>query len=301
MTSEDRLPLRAYAELALANAMRYLPVGWTSAIGAALGEREVLRAAKSGKLWVKRFNENIEVLRAATTPAEQRKYLVEYGRQVGRLYAEYTILQKIDRQGRLAIEGKENLKDLKTPVIFVAPHMSNWELVGKVMTLMGNPGCGLYEPRENKVRMRIANEARLAWGDESSLISTRSAGVILQLTRKLAAGHNLLIYADEEKQNYVQAPALGRDIPYAGNRWLVARLAVRHNIDVVPVCIERTDKTYFKAVIGRRLEMPSQGSSETKARVLADQIDEYFDTWVRSRPEHWYWLPMLDLNESPTG
>jgi lauroyl/myristoyl acyltransferase len=281
--------------------MRHLPVSWTSAIGAVIGELVARHAARSNNLWVTRFYKNIEKLKGISSAELLKKHLIEYGRQTGRLHAEYTVLKKINQQGYITIKGEKNIGDTNKPVIFISSHLSNWELTGKVLTLMDNPSNVLVLPIEGEDRARIVNEARLSWRKASSpiapLISTDSPMAMKHLAKKLSAGENLLIFTDELRQDYVSAPSLGRDIPYAGNRWLVARLAVQQNVDVIPLCVQRSRKIDFTILIGKRISAPSGGDKNNKAKYIADQIDHKLDSWVRNKPEHWFMITMLDLDK----
>ena len=283
-------------EIGLAEAMRYLPVSWTSGIGAKLGEITVRKAEKNNDPWIKRFYMNAEQLCGARSINDQRALLLAYGRQVGRVYAEYTILQKMNHQGLIEVIGEEHLQNTSKPVLFTSPHMANWEVVFKILSEQKESACVLYEPRESKARMEIANRARVAWSKKICLASTSEPMVMRKLDKFLSEKTNLYILADEEKAGFVSAPSLGRDLPYVGNRWMLSRLAAKHGVDVIPVYVERTASTSFKIHIDEKIS-PNPSLDRTKAaKQIADQIDEKFDAWVRRQPEHWYWLPHFDSN-----
>ncbi len=288
--------LLSHLEVALTETMRFLPVSWTSGIGAKLGELTVKKAEKNDAPWVRRFNANVEHLCNAQLPSDQQALLHAYGEQVGRLYAEYTILQKMSRQGRIEIDGEKNLQNLTKPVVFTSPHLANWEVIFQVFAERGEPTCVLYEPREGEARMKIANRARLAWGDNITLASTQEPMVMRKLDSLLREKSNLYILADEEKSGFVFSPSLGRDLPYAGNRWMLSRLAARHLIDVVPLYVTRFASTRFKIHIDPKITPDPNLERIQRAKQISDQIDQKFDRWVRQKPEHWYWLPQLDFN-----
>lgn len=117
-----------------------------------------------------------------------------------------------------------------------------------------------------------------------------------QINRALACKKNLLLYVDEEKGGYVWAPSLGRELPYAGNRWMAARLAVRHEIDIVPVYVEQVAEARYRIVIEAKLQRGG-GTETSRARSLADQLEQRLDEWIRARLEQWYWLPSLALDK----
>ena len=89
---------------------------------------------------------------------------------------------------------------------------------------------------------------------------------------------------------------LGRRIPYTGNRWLTARLAVRYRADILPVHVERVGAARFRLVIAPKLVALGSDEDE-RARSLADQMDGLLNSWIGSQPDHWYGLWEFDLDQ----
>lgn len=294
--------LKDLSEIVLAKVMRHLPITWAARLGGYLGARQGRKGIAAGRVWVRRLHNNLEALCGITDPQERERRIVEHTRRVGQVYAEIPIQDRIAAEGRLEIVGEENLRNLTKPVIIATCHLANWELIGRIPQLIGGSWLDIFLPLDNDVRARVAHEARQRWivkgVIEGELIGA-SPSSLLHINRAIAKGSNLILFIDEEKNGYVWAPSLGRQIPYAGNRWFAARLAVRHNIDILPVYIEPAGLGSYRAIIEPRITAPSEGDAESKARSLADTLDQRLDSWVRKWPEHWYWLPLLDLKKSP--
>ena len=291
--------MKPETELLLGKLMRLMPVKLTSQIGAILGRKEVLSRAGKNEAWVELFYHSIEQISGVSDPAEKRKLLIEFGKQVGRLYAEFNILHRIDQKRLIQIDGIENLDNRTKPSIFVAPHLANWEVIFKVFTGLDNPTCTLYEPRESEQKMAIVNKCRLDWGKNIQLISTSEPMVMRSIQHKLENNCNVFILPDEEKDGYVSAPSLGRTIPYSGNRWMVSRLAVKYSLDVIPMYVERFKSVNFKIHIDKKIRPQTDIENIQSARIVADKIDDVFNYWIRKCPQHWYWMPYLDLNKKP--
>ena len=294
MNDSRRPTLGEYQELWMAMLLGRLPVSWTSAIGAYLGARRGRRGIAAKRLWVDRLDRNLDRLCPQQDPVERERRIVAYTSRVGRLYAEYTVLQKIVREGRLDVVGLEHLQGLSRPAILASCHLGNWELVGHVLTLLDAPAFALYDPPQNPIRHRLATQARLGWRSDFQVVSA-SPHAMRQLCKALAKGCNLLMYVDEVKDGYLWAPSLGRRIPYSGNRWLTARLAVRYQADLVPVHVERVEAARFRIVIAPKL-VPVGGDDDERARSLADQMDLLLNTWIQAQPEHWHGLWEFDLD-----
>ncbi len=299
MKPERKPTLAESSELWLSLLLRHLPVAWTSAIGGYFGALQGRKAIAAGRKWVKRLDGNIERFSGVADAAVRERRIIAYTRRIGRIYAEFTVLQRIVKEGRLEVVGAEHLCGFSRPVIFASAHLANWELVLHVLTLMDQPASVLYAPPENPIRHRLAVQARAGWRRELELVPA-SPSAMRRITNAIGQGRNLLMYVDEEKDGYIWAPGLGRQLPYAGNRWLTARLAVRYNADIIPIHIEAAGHARYRMIVQPKLAA-GEGDAETRARTLADQMEQHLDAWIRAQPEQWYWLSLLDMDKRLPG
>lgn len=279
--------------------LRFLPVETVSNYGAMMGRRRVKKAIDMKRLWVERFYNNLEEISGITCTQEKYKYLLEFGEEFGRLYAETIVMHKIEKQNRVEFTGLDNLSNTSRPCVFVAPHISNWEVLLKVSSLVENNTCDLYEPREDEHVMDAVYRARRVWTDRLKFLSTDNPMAMKELQNHLQEGTNLLIFPDEEKDGMVKAPSLGRKIDYAGNRWMLSRLAVKYSLDIIPLYVERLGPAKFKVHIQTKIESVADSNApltkREQAKQIADEIDVRFDRWVRKTPHLWFWLPYLKL------
>lgn len=245
--------------------------------------------------WIKQMHINFERLRGIKDADLREQMIIEWTRQIGRVQSEFTVLQRMTREDKIEVIGHENLQNISQPVIFVSCHLANWELVGHVLAPLSKPICALYAPPKNPVYHRVSMRARQDWVSNTELVAA-SPQAIFQLIRAINKGKHLLLFIDEEKDNYIWGPSLERKLPYAGNRWLAARLAVRHQVDIVPLYVERVGDSRYRVVIEPKLEQ-IDGDNESRAKDLADQLDHRLNCWVRERLEQWYWLSWLDLDK----
>jgi lauroyl/myristoyl acyltransferase len=271
--------------------VRSLPISWASWLGGELGALQGRKALKGANLSVLRLRANIARFSGVTDPAELDQRVIAFCRLTGRIYAEIPNLQRLYAAGRVEVVGEENLVAAGKPCIIVGSHVANWEMLGAVAYRVNGLSV-LYSPIRNAFRLDIVLAARLAWPDVEMI--PKSPAVALRLDRALKKGRNLVILVDEIGLGYVRGPSLGRSLPYAGNRWLAARLAARNDVNLVPVFVECLGFARYRVVVQSPLERPNGMGGATLERHLADQIDRRLEAWVLPRIETWHCLPNFD-------
>lgn len=287
-------------ESLLVRIFQYMPLTWVSKLGGWLGARHARKGILAQRLWVGRMHANLEKLWHMADPVQREQSIIAQKRHTGQVYAEIAVLPRLVQAGRLTVSGLEHIAGLSQPVIIVSAHLGNWELIGRVAELLERRVCDIYLPLGDGLRAKIAHQTRMAWRFEGGVgadLIPATPHALRQVSKSIANGSNVLLFIDEEKEGYVYAPSLGRTIPYAGNRWFAARLAVKHSMPILPVHIEPNGLGAYRAVIEPLLMPPSNGDADSRAKSLADEMDGQLERWVRKWPEHWYWLPLLDLDK----
>ena len=277
----------------MAKLVRSLPISWASWLGGELGALQGRKALKDTNLYVSRLRANIARFSGVTDPAELDRRVIAFCRLTGRIYAEIPNLQRLYAAGRVEVVGEENLVADGKPRIILGSHVANWEMIGAAGYLVKGLSV-LYSPIGNAFCRDIVLAARLAWPNSNVEMIRRSPSAALQLHRALKTGRNLVILVDEIGEGYVRGPSLGRSLPYAGNRWLAARLAARNDVNLVPVFVECLGFARYRVVVQSPLERPNGMGGATLERHLADQIDRRLEAWVLPRIETWHCLPNFD-------
>jgi KDO2-lipid IV(A) lauroyltransferase len=296
-TREARLTPGERAELVLARILARLPIDWAVRIGGMFGAGAARRALAARRPWVERLGRHLADATGTADPAARDALVVDYARRIGGIYAQFPLQQRMMAEGRVEIDGLAHLAAASRPVIIASCHVGNWELIGRVAALAGGRNCALYLPQVSQARERLAREARARWPIDDLVPASPSA--MLRISRALGAGSNLVLLVDEERDGYVFAPSLGRTLPYAGNRWFAARLALQHGVDILPVFVAPTGLARYRIEIQPKLPLPHTTDRNSAARALADALDARVDAWVRPRLPHWFWLASFDKARPP--
>ncbi|MBN0986985.1 lysophospholipid acyltransferase family protein [Amphritea pacifica] len=294
--------LQQKAELFLARLLRFMPIDVASAIGAWLGRRSARKAIRLKRKWVARLHQNFERLEGITDPQAREARIIEHIEHIGRVYAEYPVLHKIAAE-RLTVRGSEHLSNINGPIICVSAHTGHWELMAEVMRRHDIMGAVLYDPIPDKARLQQALKIRRYFcpEDTGNRHIPASPTAARELLNWLKSGRGLLLYIDEEKDGLVWSPALGRQLPFSGNRVMAAKLAVKHDVPLIPIHIQRKTGAHYEAVIEAPIVVGDTSSRLRATEDVAAQLNDVLERWVQEDLGHWYWLAQLNLDKPFPG
>jgi Kdo2-lipid IVA lauroyltransferase/acyltransferase len=282
-----RDPLFGGLDFALHHAGRLLPTEWCSAIGGRLGvlngqyryhgareraERAYLRLAGNG-----------------ATPRDAEAVVMRLFDNVGRVMLEFSVLDRLWAEGRIAVAGSEHLvaaRAVGRPVIVMGLHLGNWETIGPTIVGLGYRGFkGFYMPPRSRFEEKIAVDARARYG----AIALRPGVAAARAARRLLVEERgvLLVYADEERQGYVSAPLFGRAIPQRANLLDIVRLAWASGAAVIPAYAERLGGAQFRVTYLAPVELAPEGDGPSEN---IERLDNIITPLVRARLDQWYML-----------
>ncbi len=286
-----RDPLLGGLDYLIHHGSRRLPTEWCSAVGAGLGvlngrwrfhaERE--RAARAYR----------SLAGPAATPSDAAAAIMRLFAEAGRTMLEFSVLDRLWQEGRVAVAGSEHLLAARAagrPVIVMGLHLANWEVIGPSLIGLGLNGFKfIYQPPRSRFEHRIAVAARTRYG----AIMLRPGVSAARIARRLLAEARgvLLIYADDERRGRVNAPLFGRPIASRANLPVIARLAGASGAAVVPAYAERLDGARFRVVFLPPVALaPAGDDPAAQLEENVHRLDRIITPVVRDRLDQWYML-----------
>ncbi|MGN6776799.1 lysophospholipid acyltransferase family protein [Rhizobium sp.] len=272
-------------DLILYFAFMLLPASLCSDLGGWLGRMLAPRFHKGAYA---RATANLKMIRPELGDAEIEKLLRAYADSQGRQMAEYSVVPRLARR-HVRMIGTEGLVECcsKGPVIFIAPHISNWEVLWHCLLDMGLDVTMNYDPPKRRSRHYIVNRLRKGAGLG---ILKPGRSFVRPALRILENGGNLLMFCDEGFNGYIRAPFFGRPAHLEGNYALVARMARRTNALIYPVYIVREKGADFTLrVIEPFVWLEAE---ETQGQLIEDvnRLNQMIEPIVRKYPEQWYFV-----------
>jgi KDO2-lipid IV(A) lauroyltransferase len=183
----------------------------------------------------------------------------------GRVFAEYMFIKDF-RLGKLnskiKIEGQEILEQIKIqniPTVFISGHFSNFELMAMHIEKSGIKLSAIYRPLNNIFLNRIMENIRTKYICKNQI--KKGIGGMKKLIKLQKNNCSTALMIDQRvsegiKSNFFNQEALTTTIP--------AQLVKKFNMPVVPIFIERINKTSFKISIKK----PIKFDKKTSAKIL---------------------------------
>lgn len=263
--------------------LKLLPSAWASALGAF--HYGIVCRFYPGRS--RRMQENAARIRPDLDPAAVMR---ANWRNKGRLMAEFSVLPRIASGRNVSITGAEHLHAARSrgPIIILAMHLGNWELLPPVLRTLGVPFATFYMPPESRFEHSTACRIRRNFGAE--LLAPGVRGVRPALKHLARKDGVVMIFGDEGFDNRIMAPFFGRPPHLAGNLAIAVRLARHSGASIVPVHVLRRDGTRFEC-----RWLPSLGltpEDEAGASLATDvaRLNAVIEPVVSAHIDQWFFL-----------
>ena len=208
---------------------------------------------------------------------------------LGRVVAEYSHLGDFhiyedDRVEVIGVDHAERLRDDGIGGIFFAAHLANWELPSLAASQRGLPLVQIYRAANNPHVDRLIARAREAVGGAHHPKSPAGARELLKALRR---GEHLALLVDQKFNEGIPVPFFGRDAMTAP---APAELALRFQVPLVPVRVERLDGARFRVTVYPPMTLQDTGDRAADVLDTMTRVNALFEDWIRERPEQWLWL-----------
>ena len=285
----ERASLRHRVEARLAGlafgAVNLLPLDSASALGGTLarwiGPR--LGATKRARL-------NLRAALPELGEAETEAVIRAMWDNLGRVMFEYPHLRRMHAFGpesRVEILGVELIdRPLAAgrQIILVAGHLGNWEIAPLAAEQHGMAVAHVFRAANNSLvdRMiaRMRPGLRTEFMPKGAAASRRAVGALRQ-------GMHLGMLVDQKLNDGIPVRFFGRDAMKAP---ALARLAMRYDLDVIPVRSERLAGAHFRLTVHPKMELPHTADRNADVAAVMAEVNALLESWIRDRPEQWLWL-----------
>ena len=236
---------------------------------------------------------NINLVLPKLCKEEVENILKNMWKNIGRNIGEFIFLKDYDPFSckNTKIKGLNKLKNTikksrknKKGIIFFSAHYSNWEIAPIVLKKLGLDILCIYRKSNNiyidetiqKIRNNFASYAPKGdIGAKKSFLWLRN-------------GKCLALLMDQKLNEGKLINFLGRPSRTAS---AAAELAMRMDLDLVPVKILRNNKNYYEITFEDSIKIIKNSDSREDIVInLLKKINRILSSWICEHPEQWLWV-----------
>ncbi len=170
-------------------------------------------------------------------------------------------------------------------VLFLTPHLGNWEVAALATAASGLPVTVIARPLDNALLDVLLTRFREQTGNR--VVSKREAA--REMLRVLRKGGGIGILPDQHAHppDAVLVPFFGRP---AATTSALARLAERTGALILPASAFRIGPCRYRLVFEEPIDVRTLPEEERTPEALTARINAVVEAMVRRHPDQWLWL-----------
>ena len=204
----------------------------------------------------------------------------------GRTLSEYMFLKNFRNnklESNIHLEGEEileQIKNEKTPVIFVSGHFSNFELMAMQIEKSGVNLATIYRPLNNIFLNVLMEKIRKKYICKNQI--KKGTGGVRQLLRLYKKGYSIALMIDQRVSEGIKSKFFNED---AFTTTIPAQFVRKFNCKIVPIYIERFDNINFNI----KIEKPIKFSKDSSTEKITRNLNIWLEKMILKDPGKWIW------------
>ena len=209
----------------------------------------------------------------------------------GLTFAEYVFLDKFRfnklPKRHIEISGEEILVKVKKagkPVIFISAHLANFEIMAMELEKKNINLAAIYRPLNNfflnpfmvYLRKKYLCKKQVKKG----LIGTRETINYIKNNNSIALMVDQRV-GESERYPFFGVPAHTTTIP--------AQLALKYDLDIVPIFLERKEDNFFKMEIQQPVKYKKTQNYDEDKKNITVEINRIIEKMILKNPGQWIW------------
>ena len=233
-------------------------------------------------------NNNLEKFLGAQNLDVKNKIKVKMWKNYGKTFVEYLFLNKFrNKNSHIKIKGEEilnRIKEKNKPVIFVSGHFANFELMTMELTKKEINVATIYRPLNNfflnpfmeylRKKYICPNQIKkgLAGVKDAIHYIKNNFSIALMIDQRLSEGKKLPFFDHE-----------------AFTTTMPAQMALKFNLDIVPIYIARTDDDNFQMEVYEPIKISKKEDIELDKLNISIKLNKVLEEMISRDPGQWIW------------
>ena len=230
------------------------------------------------------ITQNLKIFSNNISKNEIEKISFEMWENYGKTFIEYVFLNIFKKKDtHIEILGEENLINIlenKKPVIFISGHFANYELMSMEITKKQIKLATIYRPLNNFFLNPFMEYLRKKYVCKNQI--QKGIKGVRKAIEYLKNDYSVALMIDQrvsegEKINFFGKQAFTTTLP--------AQLAIKFNLGIVPVFIERKINEKFTVEFFREIK----SSNYKDKKELTEKLNDVLEKMIKRNPSHWIW------------
>ena len=230
------------------------------------------------------INKNLKIFSSKISNVNNKKITNEMWKNYGMTFIEYIFLNKLSKyKNHIKISGKENLTNVlnsNKPVIFVSGHFANFELMSMEITKSNIKLATIYRPLNNIFLNPFMEFLRKKYVCKNQI--KKGINGVRDAIKFLKKDHSIALMIDQrvsegEMVKFFDKNALTTTLP--------AQLAIKFNLMIIPVFIERTKDNNFNI----EFKKPINNKNFKDKIFLTAELNKILEKMIIKNPYQWIW------------
>ena len=234
------------------------------------------------------IDNNLEKFLGSYNDDEKRKIKLKMWGNYGKTFVEYLYLKKFkNNNSHIKIKGGQILDKIQRsnkPVIFVSGHFANFELMSIELMKKKINLATIYRPLNNyflnpfmeSIRKRYIcpNQIKkgLAGVKDSINYIKKKFSIALMIDQRVSEG---------KKLPFFDHMALTTTLP--------AQIALKFNLDIVPIYITRKTDNNFEIEVYEPIKVTDNDDTETSKLNISIKLNKILEEMISRDPGQWIW------------
>jgi len=234
------------------------------------------------------IDDNLNKLNGKYSEEKKIKIISDMWSNYGKVFVEYMYLKKFRKSnGHITIKGVHYLKDIinkKKNVIFVSGHFSNFELMSMELTKQKINLATIYRPLNNIFLNPFMEFLRKKYVCENQI--KKGLPGVKHAIGYLKKNYSIALMVDQRLSEGKKLPLFNE---MALTTTLPAQLALKFNIDIVPIYLTRNKDDFFEMEVVEPLEIVGKENTEENKLDISLKLNKIIEKMIANNPGQWIW------------
>ena len=206
----------------------------------------------------------------------------------GKTFAEYLFLKKFkNNNSHIHIKGEDILKKIienNKAVIFVSGHFANFELMSMELVKKKISLATIYRPLNNFFLNFFMEYVRKTYVCKNQI--KKGLVGVKEAINYIKNNTSIALMIDQRVSE-------GKRLPFfdhmAFTTTLPSQLALKFNLDIVPIYIVRKENDNFEMEIYEPIKIQNKKDSETNKLDISIKLNKILEKMISKNPGQWIW------------